>query len=52
MLENLNWQISWKQNTVPVSLLTIYYCTSVNAMQHNITLEVVACCVNVFSVKY
>ena len=30
---------------------TIYYCTLVNTMQYNITLEVVACCVNVFSVK-
>ena len=30
---------------------TVYYCTSVNAMQYNITLEVVVCCVNVFSVK-
>ena len=29
---------------------TVYYCTSVNTMQYNITLEVV-CCVNVFSVK-
>ena len=33
------------------SLTTIYYCTSVNTMQYNITLEVVVCCVNVFSVK-
>ena len=52
MLDNLNWQISWKQNTVPVSsLTTIYYCASVNTMQYNITLEAVVCCVNVFSVK-
>ena len=49
MLGNLNWQMSWKQNTVPVS--SIYYCTSVNTMQYNITLEVVVCCVNVFGVK-
>ena len=27
------------------------YCTSLNTMQYNITLEVVVCCVNVFSVK-
>ena len=35
----------------PSELITKYYCTSVNTMQYNITLEVVVCCVNVFSVK-
>ena len=36
MLESLNWQMSWKENTVPVSSsTTICHCTLVDTMHYS-----------------